>query len=354
MADSAPQPEEVEVSLFGPGYGESVVIHLGNNEWMIVDSCRLFGESPAALGYLNRIGVDPERVRLIVASHWHDDHIKGLTTILEACPNALFACSSALAQEEFCALVEQYDRPVSRLGSGADEFRKILHRLDGRPRRWVGEGTQLWRRRETPNASVWSLSPTSDTFTLAMKALAAQAASGGQTKTRLTSDQLPNQVCVVLWISIGACDILLGGDLEDDEQAGQGWSAIVSQAPPWDSPASVFKVPHHGSRSGHNDAVWSQMLGSDPYALVTPFTKLARPLPTNEDRSRIRAATPNSFITVAEAPVRTVQRSRSVQKFLRKRGRQPVVTLSSGQVRLRALASDADWTVETIPPAGPL
>ena len=35
----APERSEIEVSLFGPGYGESIVLHLGENLWLIVDSC---------------------------------------------------------------------------------------------------------------------------------------------------------------------------------------------------------------------------------------------------------------------------------------------------------------------------
>ena len=34
-----PSPDELEISLFGPGRGECVVVHLGNNDWLVVDSC---------------------------------------------------------------------------------------------------------------------------------------------------------------------------------------------------------------------------------------------------------------------------------------------------------------------------
>ena len=47
-----PCHDELEVSIFGPGIGESVVVHLGYGDWIVVDSClnprtRL----PAALEY---------------------------------------------------------------------------------------------------------------------------------------------------------------------------------------------------------------------------------------------------------------------------------------------------------------
>ena len=34
-----PGDEEFELTLFGPGYGESIVMHVGAGEWVIVDSC---------------------------------------------------------------------------------------------------------------------------------------------------------------------------------------------------------------------------------------------------------------------------------------------------------------------------
>ena len=70
-----PNPEEIEVTLLGPGYGESAVLHIGNGVWVIVDSCINHEGIPQALEYLESIGVAPaQAVDLIVATHWHDDH----------------------------------------------------------------------------------------------------------------------------------------------------------------------------------------------------------------------------------------------------------------------------------------
>ena len=354
MLNSRPKPDEVEVSLFGPGYGESVVVHLGNDDWMIVDSFRPAGQPPIALAYLQCIGVAADRVKLIVASHWHDDHIKGMSDLLEACPNATFCCSSAFRERELLAFVELHDTPMSTLGSGVDELRRILHRLDGRKYKWAGEGTQLWRRRPSPKAVVWSISPTSNAFRLATAAIANLAVEQGQTKTRLTPSQLPNDLCVVLWVSVGDCNVLLGADMEEPGGLDRGWSAVVRQDPVWDSYADVFKVPHHGSKTGHCDAVWQDLLKSQPFALVTPYTRQARPLPTPADRIRIRAATENAYTTATEIETTVIERSRGVQRFLSKAGRQPVVRSARGQIRLRASASVGAWSVETHPPAGRL
>ena len=75
---SHPSDDELEVSVFGPGIGECIVVHLGRHEWIIVDSCCDTDNEPAATKYLKEIGIDTaSEVKLIVASHWYDDHIRG-------------------------------------------------------------------------------------------------------------------------------------------------------------------------------------------------------------------------------------------------------------------------------------
>ena len=84
-----PGKNEFEITLFGPGYGESVVLHVGNGAWIVVDSCIDKENTPVAIHYLNRLGVDPaEAVTLVVATHWHDDHIRGMARLVAACTNA--------------------------------------------------------------------------------------------------------------------------------------------------------------------------------------------------------------------------------------------------------------------------
>lgn len=45
-----PALNEVEISVFGPGYGEAIAVHTGNGNWLLVDSCIDPGSGlPAAL-----------------------------------------------------------------------------------------------------------------------------------------------------------------------------------------------------------------------------------------------------------------------------------------------------------------
>ncbi|MDE0179372.1 MAG: hypothetical protein OXP36_12355, partial [Gammaproteobacteria bacterium] len=55
-----PRDDEFELTLIGPGYGESVVMHIGGGSWVLVDSCGR-ADAPAALDYLAKLGIDPAK-----------------------------------------------------------------------------------------------------------------------------------------------------------------------------------------------------------------------------------------------------------------------------------------------------
>ena len=129
-----PEPSEIEVSLFGPGYGECLVLHLGDNTWIIVDSCidPRTGE-PVALAYLHHMHIDPATaVQQVIATHWHDDHIRGLGRIVQACASAEFVCSAALQPDEFLTLVMAYGRHAMMASPGVQEFYDVIQALQER------------------------------------------------------------------------------------------------------------------------------------------------------------------------------------------------------------------------------
>ena len=98
MEVAAPGPNDFERTLLGPGYGECAIIHYGHGEWIIVDSCVDEAGHPAALNYLRQIGVDAGRsVRMIVVTHWHDDHIRGIVQVVRNCPRATKEIGKTLA-----------------------------------------------------------------------------------------------------------------------------------------------------------------------------------------------------------------------------------------------------------------
>lgn len=110
--NSLPRDDEIEVSVFGPGYGESLLIHAGNGCWIAVDSCiDHASRRPRPLRYLEELGVNANTaIHIVVASHWHDDHVRGMHELFKAASSAYFICSTALTSVEFLALADPRER----------------------------------------------------------------------------------------------------------------------------------------------------------------------------------------------------------------------------------------------------
>jgi hypothetical protein len=347
---SPPAADEFEVSIIGPGRGECVILHLGDNQWCIVDSCipRSFSEA-AAVEYLNGFQNDAlAGVKLIVATHWHDDHIRGLASIVRRVPNASFFCSAAINTDNFFALAGTATTAIQG-NSGVEEFAAILgliagNALTGQAKRlaspkWVIENrnlVQLPQNGRSFPVSITALSPSDGTMKLALDEIAKLIPRTGEAQRRVTS-RSPNHTSIVLWIEAGPLRALLGADLEHTGNAGEGWMAVLQchkgrQGLP---SASFFKVPHHGSANADHPGVWTQMLAQNPVAVVTPYNGGATRLPGPADLVRLSGRTNSLYCTAAGAG-KAPARDSVVEKTMRQqlKGRR-VIEGQAGHVRVR-------------------
>jgi beta-lactamase superfamily II metal-dependent hydrolase len=354
---AAPANEEAEISVFGPGYGESVLVHLGFGDWLIVDSCvDKTRKNPAPITYLRSIGIDPSTaVKIIIASHWHDDHVRGLASIFEECTSAQFCCSVSLNNIEFLTLVgaEKYS-----IESRVQEFGKILKliqaRKEGRSQsagpEWAIENKRVWQRTAQPMpVEIFSLSPSSGAVTLALRQFAQLLPQTDQPKRQAIAVR-PNHAAVVLWVKIGDLSVVLGSDLEETEDPSTGWSVIVDSKARPNGKAYVFKIPHHGSSNGDQPRVWSEMLIDEPLAVLTPFVNGRTELPTRSDVRRIQGQTPNTFSTNKILSNQQIKRHGAVEKMIKETVKTiRVIPNTPGHVRLRKTVvgtSNTNWSVE--------
>jgi hypothetical protein len=339
------RPDEFEISLFGPGYGESAVVHLGANQWLIIDSCRdAVTGSIGPLEYLRKIGVNAsESVALVVATHWHDDHVRGLSNVIQTCAKARFVCASAMCWREFVTMVTRYeDAPRTPAGSGVREMSEVLRHLSkaGRPPSYAAPNTLIFRSAAASKLAggpceVWSLSPAHKQLEMFWSEISSRIPEIGQTVRRAVSKS-PNHLAIVLWLTAGKHSILLGSDLQETPDPHTGWSVIVQSAERPPGSAAVFKIPHHGSENGHSEDVWEQMVGKDAYALLTPFTNGNVCLPTTDDVSRVVGKAGAAYITANPQVRPRVERPPLIARAIRTSG----VTLRSaepnmGHIRLR-------------------
>lgn len=349
-----PVDDELEVSVFGPGVGESIVVHLGHGDWMVVDSClNPRSRQPAALEYLATIGVDVGRaVKLLVLTHWHDDHVRGAGTILEQAHAAQVVCSAKDHGEAFFQALETA-RAARLPSTGFDEMTRMLDVLWNRrlPHQrpesvgpvWAVEGRTLLQRDGANSRQlmrVAALSPSDGTLTLAMHELQQflpRPAGPERRAVRLT----PNQRSVVVFAEAGTRAILLGADLEETSDPATGWNAVIRSPVRPAARGEVFKVPHHGSVGADNGAVWREMLAEEPVACLTPFSRGRSPLPTTKDLRRLRQRTRHVFCTRPARGPKPHRKPSAVERTIREvaKRRRPMEG-PMGHIRVRGSLSD--------------
>ena len=340
----------MEVSVFGPGYGEAIVVHLGAGRWVLVDSCKdPISGSPSSLTYLRDLNVNPQdAVRLVVATHWHDDHVRGISAVLDECRPAKFSIPSALKTDQFLSLAVLYREHTAMTSSGLQEFTQVLQLLERRKQQgsrfasvaWASADRLLYRDQiplgsDAVEARVFALSPADASLLQARLVFVQLLPSEKESKKRI-APPTPNHASVVLWIEVGDHRILLGADLQRTGDPKTGWSAILNDSVAVSGRADTFKIPHHGAENAHHDCVWSELLSSEPSAVVTPHRRGTSTLPSAEDIERIIDLTPHAYIT---APPRW-RRERWLESVVRDFVRQATRSMESvesgwGHVRLR-------------------
>jgi beta-lactamase superfamily II metal-dependent hydrolase len=350
----APGADEVEISLFGPGYGEAILIHSGNGEWLAVDSCLepVSGE-PVGIRYLEGLKVDLRRqVHLIVATHWHDDHVRGLSALYESCIASRLVISSALQAPEFLALTEALGTRGMMISSGVREFSKIvaLARSAGGARHaridFALANTILWRAgTRKPGAILYSLSPSSASLHRSLGEIARLIPNPSEPKRRVYPPT-PNHFSVVLALCFKEFDALFGSDMEELGDPTVGWEAIVSSKARPSVSAEVVKVPHHGSKNAHHDGMWRQMTKKKPIAVLTPFRRGAIELPTKYDVNRIKALSSALYQSAKKVDFRISRRFKVKQVIGRVARHLAPVHKGFGHIRLRRKASSGRWRVE--------
>ena len=174
------------------GQGDAVLLNAGPGQAVVVDA----GPDPARLdACLDDAAI--REVPLIVLTHFHADHVRGL--------------EGAFRGRSVAAVVTT---PVGEPPEEAAAVRTVLaaHGLTDVP---VSAGARL-RAGAVDLLVLWP-------------------------RRRIASGSVPNNASVVAVASVRGRDVLLGGDIEPEAQA-----AIAADLPRWRFAA--VKIPHHGSR----------------------------------------------------------------------------------------------------------
>jgi beta-lactamase superfamily II metal-dependent hydrolase len=345
-----PASDEYEVTIMGPGHGESVIVHLGNGDWLIIDSCidSLDGNRLAApLKYLQAIGVKVEdAVKYIIISHWDDDHFKGIADVLEACPNAVFVASDVFSESKFSCFVEAVAVGARYAeGGNVDNMSRVLRLLQDRGKA-ITRAVPARQLCTTPLIRSWSPSDLDSQYFLE-NIVQMHPKAGEEYRKAIWGS--PNLTSIVISIEWADSSVLLCADMEHTNHAQRGWNAVVSEIEKIGmSKADMVKVPHHGSKTGHHEPMWNQLLTDKPISLIAPFGKGAlktRP-PTSSDISRISRKSSQVYLSARHKTLNRPRMDVEVQRSIR----EGLISLTSqktemGIVRHRRLPQQ-NWRYE--------
>lgn len=298
-------PHLAEINLLGTGggYGESIVVHIGNNEWIVIDSCQdPYSKESLPLKFLKSRSVNLSNVKLIVCTHWDDDHIRGISELLNNAPNATFSFARVNDLTKFLQLVRIDYEKLKKIASNSSttEFNKCLEILQKKKSiRKFAEADKLLYTTQYKDSKieVYSLSPSdlsSHIFDLEISTLMKEYSALNKKLIK----QSPNDRSVVMLLKLGRHNVLLGADLEVSKNSELGWLHIInkSQVIKGTEKSTYFKIPHHGSENGYHEEIWSELLFEKPIATITPWNKKEK-LPKKDMLNRYNILSKELYIT---------------------------------------------------------
>lgn len=356
-----PSQQEFELSVFGRGFGEALAIHIGNGDWLVVDSCLDDNSKPCILSYFDEIGVDARKITHVIATHWDTDHIKGLSNICNKAENSYFVFSQAMQSADFLKLIFGLKDIAGTTKTSTEEFNGILEVLAQRYPHTSGSerlilasdyktilADKIDINGKTVKRSITALSPSTAAQLKSLQSIS-DLIPGDLEPLRNVRELKPNHTSIVLLLEIGDLCLLLGSDLEELGVSEDGWSAIVNGRVKLRTGIEVFKIPHHGSSNGHNDKIWADHISNDNISVVTPFHHGKTNIPTFEDLKRISDNSGRTFISGASKEKKVKIQDRTKKNILRKIGKAPYsVERKIGRVTLRkSLISASEWKVIT-------
>jgi hypothetical protein len=246
-----PLPDTLQANLLylivlGAGTGETVLLRVPPDQWVLIDSFRCAGRPAGEFVVKKYSG----RIACIVLTHPHQDHYLGILELIDSNPSAVLGCVHPKDSGPAGPL------PVDAMAALKQRAKATYVRISDE---WHADSTRRWATfRGEPcvigDARMTSLHP-------------------AHPLDRAIWGDDPNELSSALFVEWHALRLLLGADVPNTQ-----WPAIAAAFQGLGNHAAM-KVPHHGSREaihasfgeGPNTRCW----------LVTPFA--GKGLPKADD-----------------------------------------------------------------------
>jgi hypothetical protein len=243
------QEDLLYVFVFGPSYGESILLRIPPDTWVVIDGC----SSKKIESYPARaLSIYKAEPHAVVLTHPHMDHSRGLAPILDRWAVSDVGCCEALIGSEGWEL-----HPNLQRAADGGKTEEVLAMID-----------DLWTRRPS---SRWPLQWGEDRVIGAatlrvLHPVMPNASTAAQ----------PNEVSSPIWVEWGEVRLLLGSDLEAD-----GWQEVQARGGSYATHHGL-KVPHHGSLGAVHASFAAKPSDTERLWIVTPYN-VGKKLPRFED-----------------------------------------------------------------------
>ncbi len=264
-AAPALQPDLLYVVLFGPDYGESIVLRIpeeapGGDSWVVIDSLERDDGQGIWRPPLELLG-PRERWSAVILTHPHADHAAGMNAVLNHPGSGPIGCTDLYVEPPEAWMRTDDAETALRLGA-------VEHALATIQDRWERDADSEWRLRA---GSVKTISGAR------FEVLFPDEATVEKCRAKRPKD--PNRLASPVLLRWHELEILLGSDLTAVD-----WKRLAKLPAlahlKFAIAAHLYKVAHHGS----DNAIAPDAVGFRSGALwmVTPFCR-GRGLPNYAD-----------------------------------------------------------------------
>lgn len=288
---TTPNDNQVEITIFGNGNGESILTFIPGIGWGLIDCCRCNIEKEKvipAFQYLAELyNSNLPNLNFVVITHPHIDHYSGIDHLLDNYPGNIDRLCRYAAEgiPEFKTYISQHSvatniQPtVPKIKTMLDAFQR--RKKKGSKIYYLNDAAYICNKLNecipgygTTSIQLRSLSPSSESVDIYKQLLFTNLAANGDVFKPLPAYD-HNIVSVALLLSIGDLQILFSGDVVNREDNPRtGWNGIVNDESVPSLAVDVIKVAHHGSAGAHSDAAWAEHTSKrKPFCLVAPYDR---------------------------------------------------------------------------------
>lgn len=271
----------IDILVFGgsKGIGESILIKIDEDNYGIVDSfVDSTSENARALDYLSNNNISFGKVKFLVLTHCHHDHFRGISQIIQNCPNVEFYLSKSIGISSFKLLISAYSKIVA---SSHNYFREIIDSIkylkasDRKAKMLSVSSKPIF---DQNGVVIQSHSPNSSTDSHLDKLYRKEAKKFLRGNGIKLATSGFNYQSIVLSIESDKQKILLGADQEYHISNNSiGWETIEKLHAFKNKKFDIFKIPHHGSDTGFKNSFWDSILKSKSALFLTPYSRSTLP-----------------------------------------------------------------------------